>query len=229
VDEADHRAPDEPGAPARFGLVLAGAVVLVVWILAGPRAEALLYAGVIAIAGALLSVVLTLALPGRSRGAVAAVAVVTLAGIVATVVDSVSVVTAVLVGVLAMSVASPVLLVVALVRHRRVDLQLLLGSISAYLLIGIAFAVAFHVTGELQDAPMLQLAAGPGDGAFDDHLYLSFVTLTTTGYGDITPASGSARALALLEALGGQVYLLTAVAAIVGLLTARRADAERSR
>ena len=48
-----------------------------------------------------------------------------------------------------------------------------------------------------------------------DYLYFSFVTITTVGYGDFTAASGLGRALASLEALLGQVYLVTVVATIV--------------
>ena len=48
-------------------------------------------------------------------------------------------------------------------------------------------------------------------------VYYSFVTLTTLGYGDIVPVSPSARALATLEALTGQLYLTVLVARLVGL------------
>lgn len=48
-------------------------------------------------------------------------------------------------------------------------------------------------------------------------IYYSFVTLTTLGYGDIVPVSPSARSLATLEALTGQLYLTVLVARLVGL------------
>lgn len=53
-------------------------------------------------------------------------------------------------------------------------------------------------------------------------LYFSFVTITTVGYGDLTAASNLGRSLAIAEALTGQIYLVTVVAAIVGGLGARR-------
>ena len=51
----------------------------------------------------------------------------------------------------------------------------------------------------------------------NDFVYYSMVTLTTLGYGDITPLSASARALAAMEALVGQIYLTVIIARLVGL------------
>ncbi len=48
-------------------------------------------------------------------------------------------------------------------------------------------------------------------------LYFSFVTLGTLGYGDITPVGGPARALAVSEAIVGQMYLVVVVARLVSL------------
>ena len=48
-------------------------------------------------------------------------------------------------------------------------------------------------------------------------MYFSFVTLTTLGYGDITPVNAIARALAYLEAAIGQVYLTVLIASLVGM------------
>jgi len=47
--------------------------------------------------------------------------------------------------------------------------------------------------------------------------YLSFMTLTTVGYGDITPAGGWAQALTVVEALMGQILLVVIVARLVGM------------
>jgi hypothetical protein len=57
-----------------------------------------------------------------------------------------------------------------------------------------------------------------GEGDTEDFLYFSFATLTTVGYGDLTAASDLGRSLAIMEALIGQVYLVTVVALIVGNL-----------
>ena len=49
-----------------------------------------------------------------------------------------------------------------------------------------------------------------------DHLYFSFVSLTTVGYGDLTPISDLGRMIAVSEALIGQLFLVTVVALVVG-------------
>ena len=52
--------------------------------------------------------------------------------------------------------------------------------------------------------------------------YFSFVTITTLGYGDITPLTNRASALALIEALIGQIYLVVLVAWLVGMYVSRK-------
>jgi voltage-gated potassium channel Kch len=54
--------------------------------------------------------------------------------------------------------------------------------------------------------------------------YFSFVTLTTVGYGDVTPLSPAARALATLEALSGQIYLAVTLARLVSNRVTERRD-----
>ena len=58
-------------------------------------------------------------------------------------------------------------------------------------------------------------------GAFD---YFSFVTMTTLGYGDITPASEPARAMVMIQTVSGQVYLAVLVARLVGINIAQRIE-----
>ena len=54
-----------------------------------------------------------------------------------------------------------------------------------------------------------------------DYQYFSFITLTTTGYGDLTAAGNLGRAFAVLEALTGQIYLVTVVALLISNLRRR--------
>ena len=51
-----------------------------------------------------------------------------------------------------------------------------------------------------------------------DYLYFSFVTLCTVGYGDLTAAGGLGRAMAVFDALIGQIYLVTVLALLVSQL-----------
>ena len=53
--------------------------------------------------------------------------------------------------------------------------------------------------------------------------YFSFITITTLGYGDITPLTNRASALTLLEAIIGQIYLVVLVAWLVGMYVSRKA------
>jgi uncharacterized membrane protein len=56
---------------------------------------------------------------------------------------------------------------------------------------------------------------------FNDYLYFSFVTLSTLGYGDVTPVSHLARSMAILIAVTGQLYMTILIAMLVGKFLAR--------
>ena len=96
--------------------------------------------------------------------------------------------------------------------RREVDRETMLGALSAYLLFGMAFAFAYRFFGEVQGGPFF---GAQGEGGVPDDLFFSFVTLTTTGYGNLVPADNPGQSLAVLEALLGQLFLVTAVAKIV--------------
>jgi len=93
-----------------------------------------------------------------------------------------------------------------------VDRETMLGAVAAYLCIGIAFALIFHAIGVIQASPFF---GQQGDGSISDDLFFSFVTLTTTGYGNLVPSQNPGQSLAVMEALVGQLFLVTAVAKIV--------------
>ncbi len=57
---------------------------------------------------------------------------------------------------------------------------------------------------------------GEGTAKLGSLIHFSYITLTTVGYGDITPATAPAGALACLEAIVGQIYLAAVVARLVG-------------
>lgn len=89
------------------------------------------------------------------------------------------------------------------------------GAIVLYLLIGLIAAFAYSALYGIDPGAFSKLPAGNGD--IGDWLYFSFVTLTTVGYGDITPIARSARAIAMLEALVGQLYPAIIIARFVSL------------
>lgn len=95
------------------------------------------------------------------------------------------------------------------VTHHRIQ-----GAIAVYLLLGLTWASAYQL--------LHHLRPGAFAGNFDATVpqtwtYYSFVTLTTTGYGDITPVHPIARTLAIAEALTGQLYLAITLARLVAL------------
>ena len=94
----------------------------------------------------------------------------------------------------------------------RVDVQTVLGALSLYVLVGFLFASLFSLVAEIGDGPFF--TSGEDEGQ-QERLYFSFVALTTTGFGDLAPAGSVGRALAALEIVLGQLYLVTVVAVLV--------------
>ncbi|GIF02629.1 potassium channel family protein [Actinoplanes siamensis] len=112
----------------------------------------------------------------------------------------------------ALYLLAPVAIVRDLSRRDRVDRETLLGAVAAYLLIGMAFGFAYQCLAQVQPGPLF---GERGDPALSETLFFSFVTVTTTGYGDFVPAGNPAQTIAVLEALTGQLFLVTAVAKVV--------------
>jgi Ion channel len=106
-------------------------------------------------------------------------------------------------------------------RHRRVTHETVLGALCAYVLLGLLFAFLYLAVEELRDTPFF---AQPGEHAQSEYLYFSFVALTTLGFGDLSPSVGLPQALTVLEALLGQVFLVTLVARLVTLWVRQSAD-----
>jgi hypothetical protein len=109
-------------------------------------------------------------------------------------------------------VVAPVSIIRNVAYRARVDQETMLGALAAYLLIGMAFAFAYRFVGAVDTAPFFGTA---GEGTLSQALFFSFVTLTTTGYGNLVPAGSLGQSLAVLEALVGQLFLVTAVGKIV--------------
>jgi hypothetical protein len=99
-------------------------------------------------------------------------------------------------------------------RHRRVTHETVFGALCAYVLLGLLFAFLYLAVSELRDGPFFA-QAGPHEQS--EYLYFSFVALTTLGFGDLSPSVGLPQALTVLEALSGQVFLVTLVARLVTL------------
>jgi hypothetical protein len=118
-----------------------------------------------------------------------------------------------------MIAVAPVAIARALSRRPVIDVHTALGAVCIYVLLGMIFAFAYSAIGSTGDEAFFVQTSHAG---LDIYLYFSFVTLTTVGYGDYTAAQGLGRSLATLEALLGQIYLVTVVALIVGTMTRTR-------
>lgn len=102
--------------------------------------------------------------------------------------------------------------------ERRVTLHSVMGALTVYLLAGLIFAFSYSVMGAIAGSPVLSHL---GADKHAEEVYFSFITLTTVGYGDIAPIANAARMTSVLEALFGQLYLVTIVAVIVSNVGAR--------
>ena len=125
-------------------------------------------------------------------------------------------------------VLTPPAIVSGVIKHFReeggVTLQTMFGVLCLYLLVGLLFGVGFVTIQELSDEPFFTT----GVGQRDDFLYFSYATLTTVGYGDLIAATDLGRSLAIIEALVGQIYLVTVVALIVSNLGPARSRRRRA-
>jgi hypothetical protein len=108
---------------------------------------------------------------------------------------------------------SPLAIGRVILTSRQVTPRLVIGAICVYLMIGLLFTFLYlGVNGVHPDFFKQGVETEPSI-----YLYFSFITMTTVGYGDFTPASALPRMLVVFEALLGQIFLVTAVARLVSL------------
>ena len=123
-------------------------------------------------------------------------------------------------------VAIVVLMIRHIARSRKVSPTIILSSINGYLLLGLLSAVLLAISDLVHHYTVSssgQAIHFPGQSVpqFNDYLYFSFVTLSTLGYGDVTPASHLARSMVILIAVTGQLYMTILIAMLVGKFLAR--------
>ena len=105
----------------------------------------------------------------------------------------------------------------AVFRRGRVTYHRIIGAILLYLLIAVAFATLFLFVGLLDHGAIKGIAFDDDHSVASELFYLSFVTLTSTGYGDIIPVHPFARSLCNIESVIGQLYPATPLARLVTL------------
>lgn len=101
-------------------------------------------------------------------------------------------------------------------REHKVTVNVINGAIVVYLLIALMWVFIFRFLENIQPGSFAIAQENLKESRFL-FVYYSFVTITTLGYGDITPLTDTARAFSLLEAVIGQMYLVVLVARLVGI------------
>ncbi len=116
-----------------------------------------------------------------------------------------------------LTAAIPIALVrglVRLLRREGVTLLAVAGSLAIYLSIGLVFAWVIGFVAEVIK-PTPYFAQGT-NGTLGEKVYFSFTSLTTTGFGDFTPGTPTGHAIAVIEMLTGQLYLVTVIGLLIG-------------
>lgn len=98
---------------------------------------------------------------------------------------------------------------------RSIELNNIVGAICIYLLLGVIWALFYTLVNLLIPGSFDGEVAGSPHHELNEFLYFSMVTLTSLGYGDITPTGATARALATIEVVFGQFYIAVLVAGLV--------------
>jgi hypothetical protein len=213
----DVRAPEY-----RYGVVFVLMLVVVVFLIVAPTAN-WSRAAALALQGAALLVAVATSRPRRgvrrARTALGALGAAAVVAAIATGVVPLVVVLA-LSGLVAAAIP-PALAggLLRLVRQRGVTLQAVAGSLAIYLLVGLLFSWLIALVASIDGAPYFIEGTGASHG---QRVYFSFTVLTTTGFGDLTAATPVGRALAVVEMLVGQIYLVTVIGVLVGNFAGRR-------
>jgi hypothetical protein len=112
-------------------------------------------------------------------------------------------------------IVAPIAIASSIVRRRVIDGRAVLGALCIYVLLGLLWAFVFTAIGAISNEPFFVQET---HATTSEYTYFSFITMTTVGYGDLTPANNVGRGGAALEALVGQIYLVTIVALLVSNL-----------
>ena len=214
---------DRP-AQFRYGVVFLLVLALAVFVIAAPSAN-WSRAVAAAIEGAALVVAVATARERRDvryrNAVIVGVAMIVLIVLVATgavprgFVEAANVV---------VTAAIPVVIVrgvLRLVRRRGVTVEAVAGGLAIYLSVGLVFAWIIGFITHVSSTPYF---AQHTDGTVGDRVYFSFTVLTTTGFGDFSAATPAGHAIAVIEMLTGQLYLVTIIGVLIGNFMSRQAQ-----
>jgi hypothetical protein len=225
--------PARTSKQRRYGLVLLLTIAAVIDVIVAPDTPVSRGIGLLLQGGTLLVVIATSREARAIRRVAGAIAAVVLVGLATGVALSVFPLWVAAV-VAALSVIAVIVALVRgvarLIRERGVSLQAVAGALAIYMLVGLTFAFAISVIAYAGPKYFAQSGHQATDeGArfsLSEETYFSFTTMTTTGYGDLTPATSLGHAIAVLEMLVGQIYLVTVIGLLVGNLNRRGSSRE---
>jgi voltage-gated potassium channel len=111
-------------------------------------------------------------------------------------------------------------------RAPMVNVEVLCASIAAYLMLGLTWTVAYWLVDQLTPGGAFSFNTTRGAHSMNGFtgFYFSFITLSTVGYGDITPVSQVARWLAAMEAMTGLLYVAVLIARLVSLYSSAKPE-----
>lgn len=105
-------------------------------------------------------------------------------------------------------------LLIEIVRSKEVDNRVIFNAVAVYVLFGFCGAVLAGVIAYFE--PDAFALSGNFETSFHEFLYFSYITITTTGYGDILPLTPNAKTLAIFLALFGNLYLTVIIGILIG-------------
>ena len=105
-----------------------------------------------------------------------------------------------------------------LYNHPAVNTRTVSGALCVYLMVGLLFAFLYQLNGAVDHEPFFQDGQ---DGTASEYLYFSYVALTTVGFGDLVAAGDTGRMMVVMEAVMGQLYLVTVIGFTVGTFASR--------
>ncbi len=111
-------------------------------------------------------------------------------------------------------VSSPAVILRRILGHRTVTAKTIVGAICVYVYLGLIFALLFGIVDSIDSEPFFAQGPVTGPGQFT---YCSFVTVTTLGYGDLSPGTDFGQGLVVLATLTGSIYMVTLVARLVSM------------
>ena len=114
---------------------------------------------------------------------------------------------------LLLAFVAPVVILRRIITSPRITIRLVLGALAIYLLLGLAYSYLFPLIASVTGKPFFVQTDSP---SASDYLYFSYTTLATIGFGDYTAQQSLGRMIAVSEGLVGQLYLVSAVALLVG-------------